>query len=269
MRKLAPGDYCLIRPERVRPTQVFVGKVEMECTKREMESKNSSDLRDYIIDNFVPAVIGPHAEFYITDHHHFAVALFQAFLEFNRPALHRVLYACIQADYSKMNSSSFWKQMKIQRFVFLEDERGKNISTSDLPPTLKLMADNPFRTIASWLRKSNAYVKCGTKKTRKLSQCQNSPAPFFLECFWGNFVRKAYPLTDYAAWPDVIPPLEDFIYRASLQLQVEAMLSVFTKAIDLALSPEANSLPGFNVERDKMVPSAVDIDNRGCVVKRE
>jgi len=267
MKQLQPGDYCLIRPERVKPTQVFVGKVEMECAKREIEKKNSSNLRAHLIDNFVPGIIGPNAEIYITDHHHFAVALFQAFLSFKRPSLHRVLYACIQADYSMMNLTSFWKQMQLQRFVFLEDERGNNITTSELPQSLKLIADNPYRTLASWLRKSNAFIKCGSKKTSKLPQCKGIQAPFFIECYWADFLRKQFPLTNFPAWPDVIPPLDDFIYRASLQLQMEAMLSIFDDAVKLALTPQASFLPGFNIERDKMPPGPVTIDNHGCPVK--
>jgi len=184
--RLTPGEYCLVRPERVRPTQVFIGKVEMECTKRSIEKKNSSELKTFLIENFVPAVIGPDAEIYIIDHHHFAVALFQSFLDFKRPTIHRVLYACIQADYSNMSQQDFWKTMEHNRFVFLEDERGNTITVEQLPDTLKLMADNPYRTLASWLRKSNAYVKCGTKRTTDLPQCLGQTAPFFFGVLLGR-----------------------------------------------------------------------------------
>jgi hypothetical protein len=266
MKQIKPGDYCLIRPERVRPTQVFVGKVEMECTKSEIQTKSGDDLKALVMDNFVPAVIGPGAEFYITDHHHFAVAMFQAFLDFKRPALHRVLYACIQADYSSYNASTFWRQMMNQKFVFLEDEYGNNITAESLPITLKLMADNPYRTFASWLRQSNAFIKCGGKKTSHLEQCKNQPAPFFIECYWGDFIRKTYPLTNYPAWPDVIPPLDDFIYRASLQLQAEALYSIYNDSLHLALSNAASGLPGYNVQRDKMPIVKIALDGHGCVV---
>jgi len=157
--------------------------------------------------------------------------------------------------------------MQLQRFVFLEDEYGNNITWQQLPESLKLIADNPYRTLASWLRKSNAYIKCGSKKTAKLDQCKGTPAPFFIECYWGDFLRKQFPLTNYPAWPDVIPPLDDFIYRASLQLQVEALLSVFDDAVKIALTPQASVLPGFNIERDKMPPAVVPIDSHGCPSK--
>jgi hypothetical protein len=263
-KQLQPGDYCLLRPERVHPTQVFVGKVEMECAKAQMEYLTSHELRTLLMDNYVPTVIGPNGEFFITDHHHFAVALFEAFLDYDRPVLHRVLYACIQTDYSNYNLTSFWRQMMNQRYVFLEDEHGNNITTADLPETLKLMADNPYRTFASWLRKSNAYIKCGGKKTKHLMQCKNVTAPFFIECYWADFMRKIYPLNNYPVWPDMISPESDFIYRAALQLQVEAFLSVYEEAIKVSLTNQAANLPGFNIERDKMPPAAVKIDNHGC-----
>jgi hypothetical protein len=262
--QLKKGDYCLIRPERVRPTQVFVGKVEMECTKALLESYTSDQLRQSLMDEYVPAIIGPKGDIYITDHHHFAVALFQAFLDFQRPVIHRVLYACIQEDFSQLNKTTFWPEMIKRQFVFLEDERGNNITTNDLPVTLKLMADNPFRTLSNWLRKSKAWVKCGTKGTTNLMQCRNTTAPFFIECTWANYIRKYIPLTEYPSWPDLIPPLDDFIYRASLQLQVETLGSILQQAINLTLSSPALGLPGFNIERNILIPKMVKIDNHGC-----
>eukprot|EP01124_Arcella_intermedia_P036076 TRINITY_DN9372_c1_g1_i1.p1 TRINITY_DN9372_c1_g1~~TRINITY_DN9372_c1_g1_i1.p1 ORF type:complete len:335 (+),score=15.29 TRINITY_DN9372_c1_g1_i1:65-1006(+) len=261
---LKPGDYCLIKPERVHPTQVFVGKVEMECTKSYIQSLSSADLKALLVDNMAPTVIGPGPEFYITDHHHFAVALFQAFLDFERPSLHRVLYACIQADYSALNSTLFWRKMEQQRYVFLEDEHGEKITVNQLPDNLKLMADNPYRTFASWLRKGFAYVKCGTKKTAKLPQCKNESAPFFLECLWGDHLRARFPIDHYPSIPDVRPPLKDFIYRASLQLQTEAMMSLLEEAVAFAVSPASQGMPGFNLAQDKVPPHAVPLDRHGC-----
>jgi len=261
---LKPGDYCLLRPERVRPTQVFVGKVEMECTKSEIESLNSSSLHSFIIENQVPTIIGPGPDFFITDHHHFAVAMFQAFLDFKRPTIHRVMYACIQADYSTMSMTNFWSTMKSQKFVFLEDERGNNITVDTIPDTLKLMADNPYRTFASWLRNSNAYVKCGTKQTRKLPQCKHQSAPFFLECYWADFMREKFPINDYPTQPDVYPRLKDFIYRASLQLQTEALMSVLDEALQYAVARESEGMPGFNSVQDLLPLQPVELNASGC-----
>jgi len=265
---LTVGDVCLIKPERVRPTQVFIGKVEMECTKVEMESLDSPGLKKMLVDNLVPTVIGPGPDFYIVDHHHFAVALFQAFLDFKSPQIHRVLYACIQDDFSTLNKTTFWKKMIKHNYVFLEDEYGKKITYSDIPPSLKLMADNPYRTFASWMRRSFAYIKCGTKKTHKMPQCQDSSAPFYIECLWANHFREKFPMDDYPSTPDVKPDLPDFIYRASLQLQTEAMLSHFNEGILYSTSSLSKNMPGYNNVQKLLPVVPIELNNRGCPSKK-
>jgi len=239
----------------------------MECTKRDIESKNASSLRSFLIENQVPTIVGPGPDFFITDHHHLAVALFQAFLDFKRPSIHRLLYACVQADYSMMSMSEFWKTMIYQTFVFLEDERGRNITVDAIPDTLKLMADNPYRTFASWLRKSNAFIKCGTKQGNKIPQCKGKTAPFFLECYWADYMRNRFPIDDYPTQPDEYPRIKDFIYRASLQLQTEALLSVFDEAMEFAIGRESHWMPGYNSVRDILPLDPVHIDASGCTKK--
>jgi len=232
-----------------------------------METLDSPDLRSFLMENAVPTVIGPGpdgANFYITDHHHFATALFQAFLSFKRPTVHRLLYACIQADYSQLDVDHFWIKMEEEKLVFLEDEKGNNISVQQLPDDLKLMADNPYRTLASWLRSSHAFIKCGMKKTNKLPQCKDKVAPFFIECYWADFMREKFPLNDYPIVPDPEPPIRDFIYRAALQLQTEALKSIFKEAVKYAMEPVAKNMPGYNESPNLLAPEPIQLDASGC-----
>lgn len=91
------------------------------------------DLQDELINENVPIVVGPKGELFIVDHHHFASALFQSFLDFKRPSIHSVLYACIQDDFSNMTKAEFWKTMKEENYVYLKDQRGNNITEDQLP----------------------------------------------------------------------------------------------------------------------------------------
>ena len=40
--------------------------------------------------------------------------------------------------------------------------------TSEIPKTLKKLRDDPYRTLARYLRTSRGFIKCGGKKTRHL-----------------------------------------------------------------------------------------------------
>eukprot|EP01126_Amoeba_proteus_P009476 TRINITY_DN13591_c0_g1_i11.p1 TRINITY_DN13591_c0_g1~~TRINITY_DN13591_c0_g1_i11.p1 ORF type:complete len:311 (-),score=57.02 TRINITY_DN13591_c0_g1_i11:510-1442(-) len=216
--KLEAGSLCLVRPERIFPTQVYVGKTEMHCVQQELEKLDDGDLGDRLLENNVPTVVGPEGNLYLIDHHHFGLALFEAFLDFKRPMIHKVLYACVQvcfspnfhlhsfystkilvstpanrhqADYSNYSLPVFWRIMENRNYVLLRDERGNNISVSDLPTSLKALRDNPYRSLASWVRHSNGYVKCGSKGTTHLDQCLNAPAPFFFGMHLGRvFVEE-------------------------------------------------------------------------------
>jgi len=165
-----------------------------------------------------------------------------------------------------MTKDEFWNKMQEQKFVFLEDEKGNNITLQQLPENLKLMSDNPYRTLASWLRSSHAFIKCGTKKTNKLQQCKDQVAPFFLECYWADHMREKFPLDRYPVVPDAFPPIEDFIYRAALQLQTEAFMSIFKDAVDYAISTESKFMPGYNLSPDKLPPDPVKLDASGCPI---
>ena len=267
---LERGDYCLLRPELVRPTQIFIGRVEMECTKLSIESKDSNDLRELIMDHQIPTIIGPDKKsntdvgFYITDHHHFALALFEAFLDFKRPHIHRLLYACIQENYDNMTEKNFWRMMKDEQLVFLEDEYGNQIDIDAIPKNLKSMTDNPYRTFASWLRKSYAFIKCGTKNTGGLPQCMNQTAQFFIECYWADHIRKKFPFDNFKIPPDNYTVVDDFIYNVALQLQSQALQSILRDGITYAISDASRSMPGYNQDIDKLPPKMVDLDKYGC-----
>eukprot|EP01127_Copromyxa_protea_P006178 TRINITY_DN1599_c0_g1_i1.p1 TRINITY_DN1599_c0_g1~~TRINITY_DN1599_c0_g1_i1.p1 ORF type:complete len:325 (-),score=43.78 TRINITY_DN1599_c0_g1_i1:68-1042(-) len=267
-KSLKKGSFCLSQPERLLPTQVYVGKVEMDCHKDKLESLSSSDLVHELISNIIPVVIGPSGNLYLTDHHHFGLALFESFLDFVNPHLHKVAYVCIQEDLHQLSETQFWTEMENQNFVMLRDEFGRNITVSQLPKSLNRLRDNPYRTLANWLRHSNGFVKCGEKHTHKLPQCQNATAPFFLECSWAEFLLANFPLTNYQEVPIVPPPIEDFIWVANLQSQATALLSILGQAIELARSPAAANMPGFNLSPDKFPPAAAIITNFGCVAKK-
>jgi len=105
------------------------------------------------------------------------------------------------------------------------------------------------------------------KKTKHLEQCKENPTPFFIECYWANYMRRKFPIEDYPSFPVVNPPLKNFIYRAALQLQVEALVSVLHKAVKAATDSEASWMPGYNLSQKILTPFTIDVDNAGCTVE--
>lgn len=261
---LKRGSLCLSRPEYLTPTQMFVGKLEADCTRRKMEAMSDVALKEDLMDNVVPVVIGPGGKLYIVDHHHYAHSLFRASLSFNRPLIHRTLYVCVQLDYSSKNTSDFWDTMTAQSLTYLYDEFGHPITYPDLPSHIKDLHDNPYRSLASWVRKSFGYIKCGTKGTKNVPICQkNDTAPFFLECLWGNFIMKKFTFRNFVEEPTIRPLLDEFIFEANQQSQAAAMAYYLPDIITYCTSSAASRMPGYN--NNYLPAKPVNIDSNGCI----
>jgi len=261
---LKKGSLCLSRPEYLTPTQLFVGKLEADCTRRKLETMSDVDLKADLMDNVVPVVMGPGGKLYIVDHHHYALSLFLASLTFNRPLIHRTLYVCVQLDYSSKNVSDFWDTMTAQSLTYLYDEFGHPITPSDLPLNIKELHDNPYRSLASWVRKSFGYIKCGTKGTKNVPICQrNDTAPFFLECIWGNFIMKKFTFRNFVEEPTIRPLLENFIFEANRQSQAAALANYLPEIVSYCISTAAANLPGYN--KNYLPAKPVAIDSNGCI----
>ncbi|KNC69773.1 hypothetical protein SARC_17709, partial [Sphaeroforma arctica JP610] len=65
------------------------------CMVDEIEKMDGASLHQYLLANQVPVIIGPkqpgEEQFYITDKHHLAYALLEAYLDFDSPHHHRIM----------------------------------------------------------------------------------------------------------------------------------------------------------------------------------
>jgi len=50
---------------------------------------------------------------YITDHHHLSIALLHAFLPYDVPMTHRLLFMCVSFDMSHLSEDAFWETLKV------------------------------------------------------------------------------------------------------------------------------------------------------------
>eukprot|EP00697_Spironema_sp_BW2_P004076 gnl/Spiro4/15491_TR8343_c0_g1_i1.p1 gnl/Spiro4/15491_TR8343_c0_g1~~gnl/Spiro4/15491_TR8343_c0_g1_i1.p1 ORF type:complete len:232 (+),score=82.93 gnl/Spiro4/15491_TR8343_c0_g1_i1:282-977(+) len=229
---------------------------------------NDKQIQAFVMSKPVPTVIGPDGETYITDHHHFSLSLIQATLgsQVSDPVTARVVYNCVQNNWSNMTSDAFWAQMIATNNTYLRDERGNAITLEQLPHSLKYMRDDPFRALSEYVRDGHGYIKCGEPHTDKMPQCKGSYPPFFLEFIWANFLREKFQDTDFEASlrPVLTPPLQDYIYLENSQGQMVDLKSLLQPAIQYVQSSAAKDLPGFNLNPEILQPTVLSIDNHGC-----
>ncbi len=196
------GTVCSISILGAHPTQFSVGMVEVREKQAAVEALAPDALKKFLKKHTIPTVVGPRHVFYMIDHHHLARALLVAGVDH--------MNLDIQGDDSGLTEADFWAKMESAQHVYLFDENGRGpLSTSQLPSTVALLADDVYRSLA-WavLKQTSAYADT------------NAPYASFL---WANFFRTR-------------------ISRASLDSDFGAAVQA---GAALARSPDAASLPGY------------------------
>ncbi len=195
------------RVELLQPTQFYIGQLEIEKKVAEISKLSNEERLSTLREDPIKVVIGPDGEIFTIDNHHLALAIWSSG--------HSKVYAKIVANHSEMGITDFWQWMKSQKLVYLYDYKLDKVrSWKELPYSLDQMQDDPWRSLAWFVRKKGGY-----KKTL---------IPF-AEFYWARFFQK----------------------KLSFNAQRFARdAKYFTKAIEagvlLAKQPSAKSLPGYN-----------------------
>eukprot|EP00996_Jenningsia_fusiforme_P000772 NODE_1699_length_1437_cov_41.849424_g1533_i0.p1 GENE.NODE_1699_length_1437_cov_41.849424_g1533_i0~~NODE_1699_length_1437_cov_41.849424_g1533_i0.p1 ORF type:complete len:351 (+),score=69.06 NODE_1699_length_1437_cov_41.849424_g1533_i0:54-1055(+) len=251
---LTVGTVCLAHPEDLKPTQASLGQVHADCKRIKLESKaneGNGQLRKYLMKKTVPAIMGPADSIYLIDHHHFSWGLLNAFLPYKTPSEHRILFVCITEDLSRYSNANFWAKMESDGNVWLYDNYGKPISVAQLPPSIKHLSDDPYRTLAQWARSQYGFVHCDEDVAKDFPQCLNGsgivPSPPFLEFRYANLFRPVIRI--------------DGIYDISNQQQVSLLWKNNGVAMKTALS--AKGQDGWNARMPQYTVQ-ITLDERGC-----
>ena len=263
-----PGTVCRLTLANITPTQTSVGRQAALCKSRKLEARAArTDFKDglsrYLLkpDNLVPTVLGPAGaegsghRFYITDHHHLSYALLQAKLEMDK-----AVFACIIADKQDYDMEEFWDYLVRHHFVWLEDDQGRAITTTQLRQITAIdqLVDNPYRTWSAWVRTSCGYLKYGEDclgdKPRKddlAAANVENPPPYFMEFRWADYLAVN------------LPELRSLDFGNTSDAALRQNL---TKALDLAQGKQAfiEDLPGFNDPDDPLFPLKPISFANGC-----
>jgi hypothetical protein len=108
----------------------------------------------------------------------------------------------------RLDIDAFWVFLDNRGLVHPYDENGARRTYSDIPKTLKDMADDPFRSLAGALRRKGGYAKDTTP---------------FSEFLWADYLRRKLKRVDVE---------EDFA-------------NTLEAAFELAKKPDADHLPGW------------------------
>ncbi len=181
--------------------------LEVDEKLAEAAKFSRKELARYIKDNPVPVVRSPERELFIVDKHHFLSVCLQL----------GVTKVCVEVvrDFSRSTRplpyEKFWAWMNRSRNAYPYCQFGEGPRDAlYLPRDIRGLADDPYRSLAWFVRKSGAF--------------ENSDKNFS-EFMWANFFRS-----------------KKLLAKKGRQGMAEAM----AEAARLAQSEEAKDLPGYD-----------------------
>ncbi len=134
----------------LRPTQMTIGFQEVEYKRRRWRAQGAR--RDpELWARPVPAVLGPGGAAYVLDRHHTLCAL-------KLEGVTRVAVAVV-SQFDRLGRAAFWREMETRGWRHSFDAQGEPSSWEAIPQRFEDLADDPFRSLASALRRSGAYAK--------------------------------------------------------------------------------------------------------------
>jgi len=153
----------IVEIKELHPTQFNIGVDEMKEKKDELGKMSPEELNTFLKANPCPVVIGPDGVPYITDNQHRANAAFQvqnshraatALGESGQPTMYMKVVANYSGRKPPMTQAEFEEVMTNSKepLAYLHD-KGKLRSFDQLPKHVWDMTDDPYRSLAGFLKK--------------------------------------------------------------------------------------------------------------------
>jgi len=187
----------------LHPTQITIGMIVVRDKKKHLSGMKPDEQQEFLQAHPMPAVAGPKGTLYITDHHHLGRAAIESGIDTG--------FVCVEEDLSSQDIDKFWKSMNKSLWVHPLDANGVRHYYSAIPDHLDKLVDDPYRSLAGYVRDAGGYDKTPTA---------------FAEFIWADFFRRNVPIEDVQS---------DF--KAAVQA-----------ALPLAQSHLAKGIPGFNAK---------------------
>jgi hypothetical protein len=189
----------------LRPTQITVGIAEVATKRVEWEKLKPKERSATLASHWFPAVRGPGGLHYIVDHHHLGLALHEENVE--------KVWVMQLDDLSDSRSDQFWRLMEFHRWAHPYNEKGKRLGFDAIPQSVAQLRDDPYRSLAGFVRKAGGYAK---------------DAEAYTEFLWADHFRPLIPVKDLK------PSNGEALPQAAVQ-----------RAVEMARSADARFLPGW------------------------
>ena len=187
--------------DKLKPTQITAGFAEVAQKRIEWAGLAKKARRALLESHCFPAILGPKQRYYIVDHHHLGLAL-------HEESIARV-NVMVLADLSYLELATFWRVMEQKNWAHPFDHTGKRRDYKSIPTRIQDLVDDPYRSLAGFLRAAGGYAK------------DTSP---FAEFLWADYLRPHIALA---------------LIRQSMDVAVR-------ESLGLAKSPLARYLPGWS-----------------------
>lgn len=195
-----PTESILARIADLHPTQITVGFREVAQKRHRWRARIRKASETGAPRLVAPIVLGPAGALYLIDRHHLACAM-------RDEGLQKVLVAQI-ADFSALAPQEVWPALEARGWCHPYDADGQRRPFGDIPHTLDALRNDPFRSLASALRRA------------------------------GGFTKKAAPFSEFA-WADFLR------HRISSDAVATDFDGSLDRALILARTPAACRLPGW------------------------
>jgi hypothetical protein len=162
-----------IAPEKLRPTQITVGKAEVAAKCDLWRGLGKKKRKELLAAHWFPGVIGPKGKIYIVDHHHLGLAMLEEGV--------KEVPVMVQRNFSWLEPEVFWRTMEFNRWAHPYDQHGVRTGYDAIPGNLAGMVDDPYRTLAERVRVAGGCAKDATP---------------YAEFLWADFYRRHLTLPD-------------------------------------------------------------------------
>lgn len=157
----------------IRPTQMTVGYREVAEKRRRWRASRNTGSSKRSDRRAVPVVVGPDLAHYALDRHHWLCALTAEGVK-DAP-----IY--VVADLREVGTSRFWSELDRRGWCRPFDAQGRRQDYSEIPSSMSALNDDPFRSLASALRRAGGYTKNDT---------------LFSEFAWADYLRQFMQVKD-------------------------------------------------------------------------
>jgi len=163
----------------------------------------------------IKVVAGVGGQLFIIDHHHAAEAWLGAKTEWGANALCKIVNSEKGLPAEFKTEDEFWTALKAARLVRLKNASGIDVDVSQLPKTLETMPDDPYRSLAWFVRQKGGFFKTARE---------------FAEFAWADWFRSKSPALEIQNLPS----------------DPNDKNATVDEAVEMAHSSEAENLSGYS-----------------------